>query len=155
MINASGVYWKIYVIRSQNILFVTYVSIFRYFSNFTYVKIIKDHSLTRQREHSNYSKRNAQCRTRQYFRITLKKIEKKEKTYQSLLEKHRYIYAHKKGINTQLCTIGKTFPPSRNICTLKVWGAVRLREGKHRQWRDWESRIKWILLKEIIQLYLK
>ena len=51
---------------------MTYATIFRCFSDFTYVKIIKDDFLTRQREH----RRRAQCRTPQDFSITLKKIEK-------------------------------------------------------------------------------
>ena len=119
----------------QNILFMTYFTIFRCFSDFMYVKVFKDYSLTWQGENSTYPERSAQCRTRQYFRITKK-----------LLKKHRYTYIHKKGINTQLCTIVKTFPSSRYICTLKVWGEVRI--YIHRQLRDWESGFKWMLLKE-------
>ena len=51
-------------------------------SDFTFVKIIKDYSLTRQGENSTYSKISAQCRTRQHFRKTLKKIEQKTKKKQ-------------------------------------------------------------------------
>ena len=60
----------------RNILFVTYATIFRCLSDFTYVKTIKDYSLTWQRKYSTYSRRRAQCRTPQDFRLTLKKIEK-------------------------------------------------------------------------------
>ena len=48
-----------------------------------------------------------------FSRITFKKIE--NNTYQKLLIltidylEHRYIYVHKKAVNTHLCTIGRPF----------------------------------------------
>ena len=95
--------------------FVTYVTNFQVLFRFTYVKIIKDYSLTLQWENITSWKRSAQCRTQQYICITLKKIEpppqKKLKILtKKLLKKHRCIYIQKKDIKTQLCTVGKTFP---------------------------------------------
>ena len=85
---------------------MTYVTIFRCFSDLTYVKIIKNYSLTRQRENSTHSERSAPCRTRQYLRITLKRLKKKTTATtknkkqkiltKRLLKKHRYIYVNKK-----------------------------------------------------------
>ena len=82
------------------------------FQIFTHVKIIID-SLTRQREHSTYSKRSTQCSP-----TIISRLRKKVLIKDYLRNTDTFTY--KKGINTQLCTTGKTFPPSRYICTLKV-----------------------------------
>ena len=55
---------------------MTYVTIFRCFLDFMYVKIIKDYFLTQQTERSTYSRRIAVCRTLQAFRRPLNKIQK-------------------------------------------------------------------------------
>ena len=65
---------------------MTYVTIFRCFLDFMYVKVIKDYFLTQQTERSTYSRRIALCRTLQAFRKPLNKIQK---ILPKLLEKHR------------------------------------------------------------------